>query len=236
MRDTDSDWRKIGSDEPFWGVLTDPRYLRQSMQPDDLVNFYSTGVDDVRFIASELGAIAGAPLHAARALDFGCGVGRMSEAMARFADEVVAYDISPGMLQQAREHGAGRVSYVHELVDGPFDWINSRIVFQHIPPPRGLALLNQLLDRLAPGGLTSLHFNLYRAANLQAPAARAEPGVWRRFTRRASRGDKAERGDPVGIMQMYDYDFSQLCETFVAHGVERMTLVHGVTVFAQRKP
>jgi SAM-dependent methyltransferase len=242
VRDTDADWRKIGLDEPFWGVLTDPSYLRENIDADGLSRFYQSGVGDICRIANELAAVGGAPFHVTRALDFGCGVGRMSEAMPQFADEVVAYDISPGMLQQAQRHSAGRVAYVDELADGPFDWINSRIVFQHIPPERGLVLLDQLLGRLGPGGFVSLHFNLFRAAHLRDSIAGSRPSLWRRLARPARRNDQLADGGPLGAMQMYDYDLSRLCEMFVEHGVMRMVLVHedhggfhGATVFARRE-
>jgi SAM-dependent methyltransferase len=239
VRDTDADWRKIGSDEPFWGVITDPRYLRENIDADGVSRFYESGVADIRWITGELAAIGGAPFHVARALDFGCGVGRLSEAMPEFADEVVAYDISPGMLQQARQRTAGRATYVDALPDGCFDWINSRIVFQHIPPERGVVLLEQLLGRLGPGGFVSLHFNLFRDARFRPSGAASSPNLWRRLAGR--RGPPAME-EPLGAMQMYDYDLSRLCEAFVQHGVGRMVLhhenhggFHGATVFARRE-
>jgi predicted TPR repeat methyltransferase len=53
-----------------------------------------------------------AVLHAAgrapkfsRAIDLGCGTGLSARAFARYADEMVGFDLSPGMIEKARETG-----------------------------------------------------------------------------------------------------------------------------------
>jgi SAM-dependent methyltransferase len=232
-RDTDADWRAIGAREPFWGVLTWPEYRRENLDEDRLAAFYATGVNHIAGIAGELAHIGGAPFHVDAALDFGCGVGRLTEAMGAYADQIIGYDISPGMLEEARARGAGKAVYTGVLPDGPFDWINSYIVFQHIPPQAGLDLLEQLLAKLTARGFVSLHFTVYRDAHLRPPVERRT--LRSMFARRAPAA-------PAGSMQMYDYDLGRLCEALHRHGVERMRLVHedhgghhSVHVFARRE-
>ena len=73
-----------------------------------------------------------------RGLDFGCGAGRLTFAMAKYAKEVVGVDVAEGMLRVARERIDVRkirnVELRTTLPAEQVDWINSLIVFQHIPP------------------------------------------------------------------------------------------------------
>ncbi len=234
-RDTDADWRVLGETQPYWGVLTHPDYRMENLSAENLEAFYGTGRTYVADLVRRLAETTGASPRG-RALDFGCGAGRLTEAMADYADEVVGYDISDGMLAQARRRG-GRATYVPELPNGPFDWINSIIVFQHIPPARGLALLDDLLARSAPGAHVSLHFTIWREAHLQ-PAIRRG---WRRRAQRWLVQRKAARL-PTGAIMMYDYDLSAIVRALNEAGFADLSLAstdhgghHGVIIFG-RKP
>ena len=170
-----------------------------------------------------------------RALDFGCGTGRLTEAMCAHARSVIGYDISPGMLAEARKRG-GRALYVNTLPDGPFDWINSFIVFQHIPPARGLPLIQALMDRLGPGGLVSLHVTIWREAHLREPV---DTGLKRLLAPLLQRLRMARL--PKGAIRMYDYDLSAVVAALNRAGVGDLTLVptdhgghHGVILLGMR--
>jgi SAM-dependent methyltransferase len=220
-RDTDADWREIGATEPFWGVFTCPEYQRANLNETSLAAFYAAGRDDMLYTTATLREFSIGAFSPARALDFGCGVGRLTEAMCAHADQVTGYDISPGMLEEAKRRSAGKAHYVGALPDGPFDWINSWIVFQHIPPARGLELVAELMARLAAGGFISLQFTIYRDPihDTEAPPDR-----------------------PVGAVTMFDYDLSEVLRVLHAGGIERMLLdhrdqggVHAVTIFGRRE-
>lgn len=217
-RDTDADWRELGATQPYWGVLTHPDYRTEALTPASLEAFYASGAEYIADIAHRLQAATGKPPQG-RALDFGCGAGRLAEAMTAYATQVTGVDISPGMLDEARKRG-GKAAYVETLPDGPFDWINSFIVLQHIAPARGLKLIEDLLARLAPGGLVSLHVTIWREAHLQAPPARGLKRLIRPLTRRWRIARL-----PKGTIRMYDYDLSQVVERLNRAGVAELTLV-----------
>jgi SAM-dependent methyltransferase len=232
-RDTDADWRQIGATEPFWGVLADPRFKSENLTAENVESFYSSGLDHIGDIVERLRRQTGAPPRG-RALDFGCGAGRLSEAMTAHADSVVGYDISPGMLEKARQR-QGAARYTDVLPDGSFDWINSFIVLQHIPPERGMALLEDLLDRLAPGGHISLHVTVWREPHLNSA-----PRLLR-LRRAIARARGRIRADS-GLIMMYDYDLSRLVQSLERHGVEEINLVttnhgghHGVILLGRRR-
>jgi len=234
-RDTDADWRELGQTQPYWGVLTHPDYRTENLTPANLEAFYASGGDYIADVARRLEAVTGkAP--GGRALDFGCGAGRLTEAMCAQAQDVTGYDISPGMLAEARKRG-GRATYVDALPSGPFDWINSFIVFQHIPPARGLALLEDLLARLAPGGQVSLQLTIWRDDRLISP----KPRGWRKLAGPLLAWLRNARLKP-GVILMYDYDLSAVVRVLNRAGVEDMGLVatdhgghHGVIILGQRR-
>jgi SAM-dependent methyltransferase len=227
MRDTDADWRKLGATEPYWGVLTHSDYLSQNLTPERIEAFYASGREYVDDVLARFARIYGATPGGA-ALDFGCGAGRLTEAMAERTAAATGYDISPGMLEKARSRG-GRALYVDALPAGPFDWINSFIVLQHIPPARGLAVIESLLARLAPGGFVSLQLTYAREPHLEPS------GGWRRLAR------GLRSAPPVGVISMYDYDLSAVMRRLTRAGVGETTLVptdhgghHGAIILGRR--
>lgn len=210
-RDTDADWRRLAETEPYWAVLNSPDFKRGALNAEAIEAFYASGRQHMAKVAADLSQLTGAPLKVRSALDFGAGVGRLTEAMTAYADEVTGCDVAPGMLEAARARPLGEtIRYVDALPDGPFDWISSYIVFQHIPPERGLVLLEALLGRLAPGGLVSLHFNLGRDEALRRPPLK-------RLVRQIV-------PQPAGVMSMYDYDLGAIVRRLEDHGVRKMML------------
>jgi ubiquinone/menaquinone biosynthesis C-methylase UbiE len=95
-------------------------------------------------------------------LDIGCGVGRLTRALATRAERVYGLDVSREMLKLAEQHNPGleNVVWVHgggadlgvvddESVDGCF----SHVVFQHIPDPEvTLSYVRDMGRVLRPGG------------------------------------------------------------------------------------
>jgi len=237
-RDTDADWRELGASQPYWAVLSSPNFLSENITPDAVKEFYSSGPVHIDPIARELETLTGVRPHG-RALDFGCGVGRLAEAMTAYASEVTGVDVSPGMLALARSRGA-RVTYSEALPGGLFDWINSFIVFQHIPPARGMAIIADLLDRLADGGMVSLQLTVWRDAGKSWPQPRPEPGLFGALrARRAHR--RWLESLPVGHIHMYDYDLSQVLRLMNLAGIETFKLLstnhdghHGVFILGRK--
>jgi hypothetical protein len=139
------------------------------------------------------------------------------------------------MLERARARG-GRAAYAETLPDGPFDWINSFIVLQHIDPARGMPLIADLVGRLAPGGFISLHVTVWRDAEHVPP----QPTGWRSlFPDRVERARLAAL--PEGTMIVYDYDLSEVVKLLNRAGVAEMTLVstdhgghHGVIILGRK--
>jgi 2-polyprenyl-3-methyl-5-hydroxy-6-metoxy-1,4-benzoquinol methylase len=213
-RDTDKDWQQIGDTQPFWGVLTVPEYRNDNLTPESVETFYASGVEHVGWLSALVERHSGQPLRATRALDFGCGVGRLTHAMSAVSDAVIGLDISEGMLNKARARKTPGVQFLSALTDERFDWLHSYIVFQHIPPVRGMAILKDLLGRLIPGGWVTLHFTIGRSPFHRGKTAMSRLRQW--FDKRLK---------PTDRISMFDYDLGKLTNMFYTSGIRQMTLL-----------
>ncbi len=229
MRSTDDDWAAIGEAEPYFGVLSSADYLRENLTVESRDQFFASGEFDIASVLARIHTLYGSDFSPGHAIDFGCGVGRLALAMAKVADRVTGIDISPGMLVEASQNcearGLGNVVFAeNSLIAGDADWVNSFLVFQHIPPDRGFPLLRQLLDQLRPGGVASLHLTAYRNNDHLAPSL--EDVRYSRFDGRHLEVLAAPEVMPTGRMRMYDYDMTRVLQIFVDAGLEGLSLEH----------
>jgi cyclopropane fatty-acyl-phospholipid synthase-like methyltransferase len=226
-RDTDADWRVIAANHPFFGVLANERNLSDRLTPQAMEDFYASGRADIDHVVRTLRGMNEGRFAPGVGLDFGCGVGRLSFAMAEHCDRVIGVDVAEGMLAVGREQaivrGHGNVEFRSDLPSAPVNWINSLIVFQHIPPVRGDAILADLVRLLAPGGFVSVQVTFYRDHRHSGEINRDIADY--RFD-----GDTVEvlstNSPPAGEMTMYDYDFNRIVRTFFLAGISPLTLEH----------
>lgn len=162
------EWESFGRVDPYFGVLTDEDYRRERLGDAARERFFQTGREHVDRVARLAREHSGRELRPRRALDFGCGVGRLVVPLAERAREVVGVDVAPSMLAEARRVcDARELSNVELLptarlasLQPDFDLIHSYIVFQHIPVRDGYELFARLVSLLAPGGIGVMHFSL----------------------------------------------------------------------------
>lgn len=163
--DPNETWRRLGAEEPYFGVLTSEKFRRNNFNDALKEEFLQTGEKHVEEALAQSKRVFGDGLRLGRALDFGCGVGRLTMPLARRFEGVTAVDISPAMIEEARkncsERGIENVTFVLSddrlsQVEGAYDFINAYIVFEHIEAGRGLRLIGLLLGLLAPGGVAAI--------------------------------------------------------------------------------
>ncbi|MBA2353601.1 MAG: class I SAM-dependent methyltransferase, partial [Acidobacteria bacterium] len=177
-------WERYARAEPFWAVLTEPRFSRDALTPDALEAFYASGREHVDGVIEVARRWVAPGLTVRRALDFGCGAGRLSVPLAERGIEVTGIDVAPSMLeesarQSARRGLAERCTYLcldeveWQAHAGRYDLVHSYIVFQHVPPDEGYPLIARLLGCVAPGGAVALHL-LYASTYQSLPGAPVE--------------------------------------------------------------
>lgn len=149
-------WDALGERDPMWAVLTEHTRRGGKWDPEE---FFATGrreIDEVLRLASGLGLPAGR----GSALDFGCGVGRLTQALAGYFERVTGVDIARSMLENARRfNDHANVTFVHNeqpnlavFPDESFDFVYTTIVLQHMAPEFALAYLDEFARVLRPGG------------------------------------------------------------------------------------
>ena len=166
--DTDGEWERFGRDDPYFGVLSDPRFRKGALDDEARAAFFASGEAHVDAVMAAIRAGVAPDFAPRSALDYGCGVGRIALPLSAVAADVTGADISPSMLAEARRNadaqGRANARFVSadELLAGPpgrFDFVHSHIVLQHINRKRGEAIFEALIGLLTPGGVGAIHIS-----------------------------------------------------------------------------
>ncbi|WP_439493691.1 class I SAM-dependent methyltransferase [Bosea sp. (in: a-proteobacteria)] len=218
-RDTDKDWNVISEADPYWGVLSAEKFKGSELSPAVAAEFFESGSAYVERLLGFVNAyLPSGALKYDSALDFGCGVGRLLIPLARRFVRADGVDISPRMLNIARQHAAdaalSNINFYLSTdqlsdIEGGYDLVNTLIVLQHIPPHRGLQIIERLISLTRPGGVCSMQLTFARSRKFlehEAPAAR--------YYRRTGDGmldlRARTKGYPEGTVTMYDYDLNEI--------------------------
>jgi ubiquinone/menaquinone biosynthesis C-methylase UbiE len=176
-------WDALGRSDPLWANLTNDDKRGGKWDAD---GFFLTGEHEIQEVMDHVGSLSMAFEHD-RALDFGCGVGRLTQALATRFNDVWGVDIAPSMIEVANRYNRhpGTCHYflndgsdLERFDDASFDFIYSNIVLQHMQPKDQRRYLAELIRVLAPGGLFVFQLP-------SAPLPLPEPkGGWQRLRRR----------------------------------------------------
>lgn len=151
-------WEALGRVDPYWAVITRPDRIGGRWDPAE---FFASGTAEVAAVLERIASLGLAPQRR-RALDYGCGVGRLSRALAAMFDEVLGVDFSETMLAEARRANAAiaNLRFVRNdgrslegVADGSVDFVYSVIALQHVPAAEQLAVLSEFARVLRPGGV-----------------------------------------------------------------------------------
>jgi SAM-dependent methyltransferase len=158
-----SDWNERAREDAHY-------YVAFGGRDQDEDEFLATAADVLRSIEAQLKRLpANADRGAWRALEIGCGPGRLVKPLSRHFGEIHGVDVSDEMIRLARQRLAGIPhAYVHatngsslgQFADDSFDFVYSYAVFQHIPS-RDVVLeyMREIRRVLRPGGVFHGQFN-----------------------------------------------------------------------------
>lgn len=147
-------WDQAAREDAMFNIVTLPEKANGGWTPDE---FFEHGRAEIDPMMRRVGWLL---KRKGRALDFGCGVGRLTQALAFHFKRVDGVDISPEMVDRARSMNRhpGRVEY-HRNTDrlpfraGTFDLVYSRIVLQHMPAEFQRDYVREFLRVLKQDGL-----------------------------------------------------------------------------------
>jgi SAM-dependent methyltransferase len=151
-------WNALGKNDPLEAILS-----RDGMNggPWDIEEFFATGVREIDAAMADIKDL-GIAVSGRRALDFGCGIGRLTQALGRYFQEVDGVDIAPSMIALANRYNrlGEKCHYLLNesddlklFPDGSFDLIYSVITLQHMQPLYSKKYIREFLRILAPGGV-----------------------------------------------------------------------------------
>jgi ubiquinone/menaquinone biosynthesis C-methylase UbiE len=151
-------WDAAGKDDPFWSVLSVPNKQKNRW---DVQQFLQTGVEEINRVMADVGRL-GMDGSRRRALDFGCGPGRLTQALTAHFEQVDGVDISPSMIALAEQLNlhSNRCHYhvneaddLRRFADQTFDLVYSSITLQHVGQANARSYLKEFIRVLVPGGL-----------------------------------------------------------------------------------
>jgi len=158
IRDLRDTWERLAQLDPLWSILSDPQKKGNKWV---LHEFLGTGEEEVAGLIKHIESLQ-VNINRRKALDFGCGVGRITQPLADHFLEVCGVDIAPTMIALARKYnrrGDRCKYYLNEkdelklFADGTFDLVYSSFTLQHMEPKYSLGYLGEFLRVLVPGGL-----------------------------------------------------------------------------------
>jgi SAM-dependent methyltransferase len=152
------EWDDLAAIDPLWAVLSDPARKGGRW---DVPEFLATGEREVSAAlrrADELGV----PRAFERALDVGCGVGRITRALAGRFDECLGVDVSETMVRHAARINTDRgncsfrrlgAADVGELGPDSFDLVWCGLVLQHVRADDAERAVSSMVSLVRPGGV-----------------------------------------------------------------------------------
>ena len=215
------EWRDIARvPNLYYHVLSWPEKEDSGWEADE---FYATGVSDWDDFSGHWRHYS--PRLGGTCVEIGCGVGRLTCALAEDFDTVVALDVSPDMIDRARERApADKVEF--EVVDGceiprpdaSVDAVFSVIVLQHLESFAVVeGYLREAFRALRPGGSVMLNITITRQPRGRLERLRYEASL-RRSRRRLKKGEVHER------VRWREYPWEQVDSALRAIGFEDVQL------------
>jgi SAM-dependent methyltransferase len=169
-------WERLARRDPYWAVLTaaDKRGGRWELE-----EFFASGVAEIDAVLQRAADRHVGPRRG-RALDFGCGAGRLTQALAARFERCDGVDVAEAMVQLARQQnrlGARCAYHVNAAPDlslfgdAVFDFIYTTLVLQHMVPALSTGYIREFVRVLKPGGLLVFQLPSSRSMATPPPAA-----------------------------------------------------------------
>ena len=179
LRRLQQDWNELAKLDPLYAICTNrsKRGNRWKLAP-----FFRSGQKEIDSVVTYL-KVRAPDIRFSSALDFGCGVGRLTTALAEYWIHAIGVDISEEMLCLAIRYRA-KNSRCHFVLnnrsnlacfqDNSFDLIYSNITLMHLPYVSTIEkYVREFVRLLKPGGYMLFHLPthipVFRRIKLRRP-------------------------------------------------------------------
>ena len=175
-----STWRVLGEEDPLWAILSRPDKRGNRWNIDE---FFKSGETEIAGIENYCASL-NRPEERNVALDFGCGVGRLTRALSTRYANVIGVDISSSMIGRAKELHADlpNVRFVENVQpdlrfvdDASIDFIYSVITLHHMPAALQRNYIAEFMRVLSPRGLATFQIASGYDSDLRGMAYRMVP-------------------------------------------------------------
>jgi SAM-dependent methyltransferase len=205
-----ADWEYLAQTDPLWAICSDPTKAGGAWQPAE---FFASGEAEIETVLTHLDSLGLRPDYSGQALDFGCGVGRLTRALAARFAACVGVDISDTMIAAANDwnRAGDRCVYLvndrddlRRFEDGSFSFIYSSIVLQHMEPPFMAHYITEFVRLLTPDGILVFQVPDTLKHRDRIADLRVRLALRTRLRRLLGRGARVEaRTEPPGRMEMH---------------------------------
>lgn len=192
LKDVQRTYEEYGKHDPLYAVLS-----RKNAKGNkwDVEEFFSSGREEIANAMKHLEKL-GVSVNRGSAMDFGCGVGRLTQALCQEFESAVGLDISYSMIESAEKHNrfGSRCRYLvntkddlQQLDDASFDFVYSNISLQHSPPEASSKYIAEFFRILRPGGVALFQIPSgprHEPGSLGAKIYAIKRGPLRRFWKR----------------------------------------------------
>lgn len=158
IEDLKKKWEGFANEDPLWAILTENDKKKNRWSREE---FFKVGEFDAKNFMELINHLM-PNFRRGNFLDFGCGVGRMTQAFAPYFGSGTGVDISSKMIALAVEYNKfpEKINYLtnttndlKQFSSNCFDMVFSHIVLQHIPSAIHLAYVQEFVRILKPGGV-----------------------------------------------------------------------------------
>lgn len=223
MANKDEFWDSFGVEDAYYAVATFDKYRGSNLNEDAKAEFFESGQQHIADVFDTIETEFRVRVNPKRALDYGCGVGRILLPLAKKCDSVTGVDIAQNMLAETRRNFASESIENFRLIKpldflecdaATYDFVHSYIVFQHISPKIGYEIIRTMAERLEMGGSGMVHVTHTNTASafgrLRSKIYRDFPVV-HRFLNRL-------RGRTESPMPMHEYNRDKVFDILRENG------------------
>jgi SAM-dependent methyltransferase len=152
-------WNHAAREDAMFNIITLPEYSNGRWPERE---FFRHGRREIDALLDRLDDLELRGPRRKQALDFGCGIGRLTQALHPEYKQVIGVDISDEMIRLARHHNRWGTRCRYLRTHGhviPYvkrdscDLIYSRITLQHMPADLQRGYVGEFVQLLAPNGL-----------------------------------------------------------------------------------
>ncbi len=153
------DWEDLAALDVYWSILSDPAKRHGAWEEDE---YLQSGIAEINAKLARAAQLGHEPAWG-DALDFGCGAGRLTQALGRYFERAVGVDVAAAMIAAAERLRGSVENCTFVLNDEPhlrvfdecsFDLVFTTIVLQHLRSRGDIrTYVREFLRVARPGGL-----------------------------------------------------------------------------------